>query len=120
MKPVLQLPYVAPLPHVDFAFVLIVGFICGLLGALHNKGMFFAQGLYKKISNFAPFSRLIIPFILAGIMAFTWPDLLCGGYQGKQCSNKRSHDNHWKESSARRSSSKTCCGKEVFTQQKRL
>lgn len=79
MKPVLKLPYVAPLPHVDFAFVLIVGFTCGLLGALHNKGMFFAQGLYKKITKFVPFSRLIIPFMLAGIMAFTWPDLLCGG-----------------------------------------
>ncbi len=41
--------------------------------------MFFAQGLYKKITKFAPFSRLNIPFMLAGIMAFTWPDLLCGG-----------------------------------------
>lgn len=79
MKPVLQLPYVAPLPHVDYAFVLFIGIGCGLLGALHNKGMFFASDLYKKIDKFVPFSRLIIPFILAGIVAFTWPDLLCGG-----------------------------------------
>ncbi len=33
MKPVLQLPYVAPLPQVEFAFVLFVGFTCEIVPA---------------------------------------------------------------------------------------
>ncbi|EPD78028.1 MULTISPECIES: ClC family H(+)/Cl(-) exchange transporter [Atopobiaceae] len=79
MKPVLKLDYVQPLPHIDYAFVLFVGILCGVLGALHNRGMFTLQNAYANIKTHIPYTRLIIPFMIAGIVAFTAPDLLCGG-----------------------------------------
>ncbi|MBF4804476.1 ClC family H(+)/Cl(-) exchange transporter [Lancefieldella rimae] len=79
MKPVIRLDYVQPLPHIDYVFVLFVGIICGVLGALHNKGMFSLQKAYGKINVCVPYARLIIPFIIAGFVALSAPDLLCGG-----------------------------------------
>lgn len=80
VKPVLQLSFMRDIPHVDYLVVLLMGLVCGLLGALHNKGMFACQErLYARITKHLPYARLAIPFALAGVAAFVWPDLMCGG-----------------------------------------
>ncbi len=79
VAPVMSLEFTRNLPHIDYAFVVLLGVVCGLLGALHNRGMFACQGLYGKIEKGLPYLRLIIPFTLAGIAAFAWPELMCGG-----------------------------------------
>lgn len=80
VKPVLQLTFLRDIPHVDYVFVLIMGVACGILGALHNKGMFACQErFYGHIRKHLPYARLAIPFALAGVAAFVWPDLMCGG-----------------------------------------
>jgi hypothetical protein len=56
-----------------------MGIYCGILGALHNAGMFGCQALYGKIKDWVPYSRLAIPFAISGVIAFTLPDLMCGG-----------------------------------------
>lgn len=79
LEPVVSLVFLANLPHADYLFVVALGVLCGLLGALHNRGMFAVQALYARLP--APLSnhRLIIPFAVAGLVAFTWPELMCGG-----------------------------------------
>lgn len=79
VKPVLSLHFVSHLPHIDYIIVIIMGICLGVLGALHNVGMFFAQDLYTKLTYKAPFSRYLIPFLAAGVVAFTVPALLDGG-----------------------------------------
>lgn len=80
VKPVLQLTFLRDIPHVDYLFVLLMGLACGVLGGLHNKGMFACQErLYGRIRKHLPYARLAIPFALAGVTAFVWPDLMCGG-----------------------------------------
>lgn len=79
IQPVLSLVFVADLPRIDYAFVAFLGLLCGVLGALHNLGMFFTQTLYSKIDRGVPYLRLAVPFALAGVMAFVWPELMCGG-----------------------------------------
>lgn len=80
VKPVLQLTFMRDIPHIDYLAVLLMGIICGAVGALHNKGMFLCQErLYGRIRKHLPYARLAIPFALAGVMAFVWPDLMCGG-----------------------------------------
>ena len=76
VKPVLSLHFVSHLPHIDYIIVIIMGICLGVLGALHNVGMFFAQDLYTKLTYKAPFSRYLIPFLAAGVVAFTVPALL--------------------------------------------
>ncbi len=79
VKPTLNFGLVSNLPHMSYPLIIVMGIYCGLLGALHNAGMFGCQKLYDKIGRFVPYSRLAIPFMLSGIVAFTLPDLMCGG-----------------------------------------
>ena len=75
----MRLTFVRDLPHGDYLLVVALGVLCGLLGALHNRGMFSCQNLYNRINKCTPYLRLIVPFMLAGVVAFVWPDLMCGG-----------------------------------------
>ena len=68
------------LPHELYLSVLLMGVFCGVAGYLHNRGMFAIQDhIFDPIQHFAPYARLAIPFALAGLVAFLWPDLMCGG-----------------------------------------
>lgn len=80
VQPVIRLTFLNDIPHLDYLLVLVMGVYCGLLGALHNKGMFACQDkLYGRIQKHVPYARLAIPFALAGVVAFTFPELMCGG-----------------------------------------
>ena len=79
VSPVMSLEFIKDLPHDDYPLVIALGLICGLLGALHNRGMFACQNAYKLISKGLPYLRLVIPFTLAAVAAFAWPELMCGG-----------------------------------------
>lgn len=79
VKPTLNFGLVSNLPHISYPLVIVMGIYCGLLGAIHNAGMFGCQKLYDRIRSWVPYSRLAIPFALSGIIAFTLPDLMCGG-----------------------------------------
>lgn len=79
VEPVMRLTFVRDLPHGDYLLIVALGVLCGILGSLHNRGMFSCQNIYNKISKFTPYLRLIVPFMLAGVVAFVWPDLMCGG-----------------------------------------
>lgn len=79
IKPVLSFHFASDLPHVDYWVLILMGILLGVLGALHNLGMFKCQSLYDRIGRGAPYTRLAIPFALAALVSFTAPDLLCGG-----------------------------------------
>lgn len=80
IEPVLTLVFFGTLPHNHYLLVILLGLVCGVLGALHNMGMFACQDkLYAKLPSKTPFVRLAIPFVLAGIVAFVAPRLMCGG-----------------------------------------
>ena len=79
VQPVVSLSFVRDLPHPDYALVVVFGIVCGLAGALHNRGMFAAQGVLGKVSRGNQHARLVVPFALAAVAAFLWPALMCGG-----------------------------------------
>lgn len=79
IDPVVSLEFLRDLPHVDYLLVVILGLASGILGALHNRGMFAIQELYGLMRSRLPQARLLVPFALAGVMAFVWPELMCGG-----------------------------------------
>ncbi len=79
VSPVVSLEFIRDLPHGEYGHVVLLGLICGLLGAFHNRGMFACQELYKKIPARPTHLRLTIPFALAWAAAFFWPELMCGG-----------------------------------------
>lgn len=80
IEPVLHFSLVGDLPHVDYGFVLLMGLICGILGALHNLGMFALQEqVFGRLRKRMGDGVLLIAFLCAGVAAFTFPQLLCGG-----------------------------------------
>lgn len=79
VAPVLSLQFAEDLPHNMYLLVILMGITLGVLGAMHNKGMFAVQDLYKKLDKKLPYSRLLIAFIISGFAVFYAPDLICGG-----------------------------------------
>lgn len=79
LSPVLSLALGQNLPHAYYPLVIVLGVSCGLLGAAHNRGMFACHDLFSKIDRGLPYARLCIPFAAAGVAAFVFPELMCGG-----------------------------------------
>lgn len=80
VEPVLHFDMVADLPHADYLFVLLMGVICGVVGAAHNLGMFALQGkVFARLRTRWGDAVLLVAFLGAGIAAFAAPQLLCGG-----------------------------------------
>ena len=80
VAPLIHFVSYSELPHGLYGAVLLMGVVCGLLGAAHNAGMFALQdGVFGRLGKWLPYARLAVPFVLAGVVAFAWPDLMCGG-----------------------------------------
>ena len=79
IRPVMSLAFASNLPHADYLIVIVLGLACGVAGALHNTGMFACKRLYRNLARFGTAGKLVVPFALAGVCAFVFPDLMCGG-----------------------------------------
>lgn len=80
VEPVLQFVFAKDIPHIYYAHILLLGLFCGVVGALHNRGMFaVSERLYGRLANRAPYVRLAIPFAIAGVAVFLCPEFTCGG-----------------------------------------
>ena len=79
ISPVVSLSFLQDLPHPDYLLVVVLGIACGLLGALHNRGMFLAQDLYARLFPRAGWARMAVPFAVSGVLVFLWPEITCGG-----------------------------------------
>lgn len=80
VQPVLHFDLVDALPHIDYALVLLMGIVCGMVGAAHNRGMFMAQEtLFARLRKRLGEHALVVPFLVSGVVALMVPELLCGG-----------------------------------------
>lgn len=80
MEPLIRFVSYSEIPHNMYWAVLLMGVWCGVLGAVHNAGMFYAQDrIFGRMKRLLPYTRIAIPFALAGVAAFWAPDLMCGG-----------------------------------------
>ncbi|MBO5408238.1 MAG: ClC family H(+)/Cl(-) exchange transporter [Clostridia bacterium] len=75
---VFSFPLTAQIPLEHYWILLVVGVVVGLLGFVYNKTLLFTQKQFQKLSK--PFFRLLIPFVLAGILGFYFPQVLGGGH----------------------------------------
>ena len=80
LQPVLSFPLTVEMPiGRHYLLVLALGVVAGLLGALHNAGMFAAAEVSDRISKRAPLLVMGISFVLAGVFAHVLPEVTCGG-----------------------------------------
>lgn len=73
-----NIPDVIPLRY--YGFLLLFGAILGLLGVLYSTLLLKGQDFYGKLKKLRPELRMMIPFLCAGILAYTLPDVLAGGH----------------------------------------
>ncbi len=78
LEPVFAFPDVTMMPLHLYAHVIVLGLLLGLFGAFYNKSIAFSQNLYQKVPEKL---RLVIPFLVAGALAFSFPQVLGGGHE---------------------------------------
>lgn len=77
-SPVFHFDIVTTLALHQYWILVVLGVILGLGGALYNAAMLKAQQMYKKIANTKV--RIVIPFVVAGVLGVTFPVVLGGGH----------------------------------------
>lgn len=81
IEPVFQFDIGNVLPQNYYWMIVVLGVILGCFGAFYNWFTLTVQAMYKKVSWLNEVTRLLIPFTLAGIFAFTVPELLGSGHE---------------------------------------
>ena len=81
LKPVFDFSGAGAIQSKYFWIVIIMAVAVGLLGAAYNAGIAVCQDLYDKVSRkrAGGYIRTAIPFVICGIVTFTFPIALGGG-----------------------------------------
>ena len=73
---VFQFDILHALPIHSYGMIVALGVILGVLGAFYNWFTLKSQEIYNKATLLRPEVKVMIPFVCAGILGFTAPDLL--------------------------------------------
>lgn len=80
LEPVFQFDIAHALPQSYYWMILLLGIILGVMGAFYNWFTLAVQGIYKKAKRFNEITKVMIPFLLAGVLGFIMPELLGSGH----------------------------------------
>lgn len=80
LSPVFNFHEISPIPLAYYGYIIILGIITGICGAVYNKTLLKTQDIYAKLKWLPAYYRPIIPFILAGVLLMTLPQVLGGGH----------------------------------------
>ncbi|SNS77617.1 H+/Cl- antiporter ClcA [Anaerovirgula multivorans] len=80
LKPVFTFNNVLPLPLESYGYIVFLGIIVGVFGAVFNSSLLKTQDIYAKQKWLPVKFRPMIPFLVAGLLAFTFPQVLGGGH----------------------------------------
>jgi H+/Cl- antiporter ClcA len=79
LQPVFNFGKTTSIPLNNYWLLIILGIILGLSGVFYNWCTLKSQELYNKMKLSMP-TKMIFPFLLAGIMGLIFPVVLCGGH----------------------------------------
>ena len=79
LKPIFNFKSMEVLPLKDYPYLLIVGAVIGLFGALFNYSLLKVKDLYVRQKFIPIIFRPVIPLLFAGILGFLYPQVLGGG-----------------------------------------
>ncbi|MBP6142820.1 MAG: ClC family H(+)/Cl(-) exchange transporter [Proteocatella sp.] len=80
LEPVFSFKVTSSIPLHGYWALIIMGIVLGFLGAFYNKMLLLSQAIYRKASFLTPKTRVIVPFVLAGILGVSFPLALGGGH----------------------------------------
>ena len=79
LNPVFHFADTVPIPLGDYWLLLLLGILLGAFGAFYNWFTLKTQDVYAKLKCSSSI-KLMIPFLLAGILGLLFPVVLCGGH----------------------------------------
>lgn len=77
---VFQFDIIHALPPEYYGLILLLGVVLGLMGAFYNWFTLKVQELYGRAKRLNTAGKLLIPFLCAGVLGFTAPELLGSGH----------------------------------------
>jgi len=77
---VFQFDIVHALPQEYYGLILLLGVVLGAMGAFYNWFTLKVQALYGKAKHLSTAGKVMVPFLCAGILGFTAPELLGSGH----------------------------------------
>ena len=80
LEPALAFQVEAVLPLSCYGLIIVLGILCGVLGAGYNAAILQGQRLYEIIPFLKSHQRVYIPLLLSGFLFFVFPEVLCGGH----------------------------------------
>lgn len=80
MDPVFKFDIAGNLPQEFYGLLVIMGLLLGLFGVFYNWFTLKVQSVYKKMVLLGPVGKAVIPFLIAGILGMTIPEVLGNGH----------------------------------------
>lgn len=77
---VFQFDIVQELPISYYWMIVLLGALLGVLGAFYNWFTLKVQSIYNRMSFLGTTGKIMIPFLCAGVLGFTAPELLGSGH----------------------------------------
>jgi H+/Cl- antiporter ClcA len=81
ISPVFDFEIVKLIPLNQYWMLIILGILLGGFGALYNYILLKTKGLYGKLKFLNDKTRVIIPFLAAGVLGVVFPVVLGGGHR---------------------------------------
>ena len=69
------------LPLRYYGAIVLLGFVLGLMGAFYNWFTLKAQEIYGKAKFLGDTGKIVVPFMCAGVLGFTVPEILGSGHE---------------------------------------
>ena len=79
LKPIFNFTTSSSMPLSNYWLLIILGILLGVFGSFYNWLTLRTQNLYAKLKC-STSVKLMIPFLLAGILGLLFPVVLCGGH----------------------------------------
>lgn len=80
LSPVFHFGISEGLPQEYYWMLILLGIFLGAFGAFYNWFTLKVQEIYNKAKYLNTTTKIMIPFVCAGILAFTYPELLGSGH----------------------------------------
>jgi len=81
IAPVFKFEKLSPIPLRYYPYLIVLGVLLGFAGVIFNKGLLGTQDIYSKSAKLKQRYWPVIPFVLAGILGFIYPQVLGGGHK---------------------------------------
>lgn len=78
LHPIFSIEVMKMIPLHNYGYVLLFGVIIGFMGIVYNTTLSKTQDVFQKIPK--QVLRLFVPFLLAGVFGFVYPEVLGSGH----------------------------------------